>query len=259
MPLDSDSLRNSSSVDEPLNAKAKPKRSYKIFVTVVVVLLVGILAWWLREPLSLDRWVQNETWLRELQQRSPWLVLCVAFLIYVSVTGLSLPGAAVLTLVCGWYFGFLQALVLVSFASTLGATLAMLLSRFLLRDWVLERWGDRYRRIEAAFENEGSYYLFSLRLIPAVPFFLVNVLMGLTKIRVETFWWVSQLGMLPGTIAYTYAGSTLPSLRELQERGIGSILDFRIALAFAAIGLLPLVIKRFMPQRVQGEAKPENK
>ena len=175
---------------------------------------------------------------------SPIITVMLALAIYVAVAGLSLPGATVLTLVYGWYFGFWQGLLVVSFGSTAGAMIAFLISRYLLRDWIQSRMHERLLRIEGAFEREGAFYLFTLRLVPAVPFFIINAVMGLTKIRAATFWWVSQLGMLPATVAYVYAGSTVPSLQSLADDGVGGILNWKMLLAFAIIGILPLAIKK---------------
>lgn len=218
----------------------------RLAVAALIVVGIAILGWSLRDQLSLAKLAENETLLRDYQQQWPALVMMVAFVTYALVTGLSLPGAAVLTLAFGWYFGLVRGVLLVSFASTLGATLAMLMSRYLVREFAIEKLGAWYSRIDQAFQAEGPYYLFTLRLIPAVPFFVINAVMGLTKIRVWTYWWVSQLGMLPGTLVYVYAGSALPSPKVLQEKGLGSILDPRLAFAFVLLGITPLVLKRVM-------------
>jgi pyruvate/2-oxoglutarate dehydrogenase complex dihydrolipoamide dehydrogenase (E3) component/uncharacterized membrane protein YdjX (TVP38/TMEM64 family) len=158
--------------------------------------------------------------------------------IYVLVTALSVPGAAVLTLVGGALFGLWIGTLVVSLASTLGATLAFLLARFLFRDWVRGRFGARLSAIEDGLRRDGAYYLFTLRLVPVFPFFLVNVLMGLTPIRTWTYAWVSQLGMLPATVVYVYAGTQLAELDSLQ-----GILSPGLVLAFTAIGVLPLALR----------------
>jgi uncharacterized membrane protein YdjX (TVP38/TMEM64 family) len=134
----------------------------------------------------------------------------------------------------------------VSFASTLGATLAFLLSRYLLRDTVQAQFGERLAKFNAMLEREGAFYLFTLRLIPAVPFFAINVVMGLTPIRATTFWWVSQLGMLPASAVYVYAGDQVPTLAELAKRGVGSVLNARTIIALALLGVFPLVVKKAM-------------
>ncbi|TWU07521.1 TVP38/TMEM64 family protein [Stieleria varia] len=220
-------------------------------ITKVLVLLgVGLIATYayLRygDSLTLENLAGHETALRNYRIDHPILVYAVAFGIYVGVTGLSLPGAAVLTLVMAWYFGFARAMVLVSFASTTGATVAFLLSRFLLRDTIQSRFGDRLATFNENLEREGAFYLFTLRLIPAVPFFVINVVMGLTPMKTWTFWWVSQLGMLAGTAVYVYAGASFPTLNALAENGAGGILSWKLIVAFIALGLFPLAAKKII-------------
>ncbi len=215
----------------------------------VLVLFLAIATtgyWFLRDWLSLDYLATQESLLREYGQSHPIWAAVVVLAVYVAVTGFSLPGAVAMTLVCGWYFGFWQAMLIVSFGSTGGATMAFLMTRYLFQDWVQKKFERRIAAINEAFEREGAFYLFTLRLIPAVPFFVINAVMGLTKIRVATFWWVSQVGMLPGTAAYVYAGSTVPSLKQLAEGGVGQIVSWQLLVAFAILGLMPLGIKRFL-------------
>jgi len=157
------------------------------------------------------------------------------------MTGLSIPGATVLTLIGGAVFGLLWGTLLVSFASSLGATLAFLLSRFVLRDWVQERFGAQLRGVNQGVEREGAFYLFTLRLIPAVPFFAINVAMGLTPIRTWTFYWVSQLGMLGATIVYVNAGTQLAAISSP-----AGILSPQVVGALVLLGLFPLVAKKLL-------------
>ncbi len=193
-------------------------------VLVATVAAVAIVAYvGLRPYLTLEALAKQEANLRELYEQQPVLIYAAAFFIYVVITGLSLPGATGLTLAYGWFFGLVRGLILVSFASTAGATLAFLLSRYLFRDAVRSRFGDHLTKFDDALRREGPYFLFTLRLIPAVPFFVINAVMGLTPIRTSTFWWVSQLGMLAGTAVYLYAGSTVPSLQTLPDEGIGAV------------------------------------
>jgi pyruvate/2-oxoglutarate dehydrogenase complex dihydrolipoamide dehydrogenase (E3) component/uncharacterized membrane protein YdjX (TVP38/TMEM64 family) len=156
------------------------------------------------------------------------------FLAYVLVAGLSLPGAVPMTLLGGAVFGLLWGTVIVSFASTIGATIAFLASRFLLREWVQGRFGERLRPVNEGVAREGGFYLFALRLVPAFPFVLINLAMGLTPMRAWTYYWVSQLGMLAGTVVYVYAGTQLGELR----------LSAGLAIAFTLLGLFPLAAKR---------------
>lgn len=230
------------------HSESKPSGAGKkiaLLLIVVAIMIVGYTQF--GDLLSLEHLAQKETQLRAFQTEHPVLVFGAAFLVYVAVTGLSLPGAAVLTLVYGWYFGFARGLLLVSFASTAGATVAFLLSRFLFRESIQRRFGTRLESFNKSLEEEGPFFLFTLRLIPAVPFFVINAVMGLTPVRTLTFWWVSQLGMLAGTAVYVYAGSSVPNLKALAEKGIGAVFTpsqlTQILLAFVMLGLFPLVVR----------------
>ena len=172
---------------------------------------------------------------KNLKEADPNLTAAVFFIIYVAVTALSLPVAAVMTLFGGALFGLGKGLLIISFASTIGATLAMLVSRTLLRDWVQNKFGNYLKTINQGVEKDGAFYLFSLRLIPAVPFMVINLAMGLTKIRTWTFYWVSQLGMLAGTAVYVNAGEQLGQVEEFSVKGIatpGLITSFLLLAAF---------------------------
>ena len=171
----------------------------------------------------------------------PALVSAVYFALYVAVTGLSLPGAVIMTLAGGAIFGLLWGTVLISFASTLGATLAMLAARTVLRDSIEKRFGKRLTELNKGVEREGAFYLFTLRLIPAMPFFVLNLLMGLTRMKTWTYFWVSQLGMLAGTVVYVYAGTALAKVDSL--RGIASP---GLIGAFVLLGIFPLVTKKLV-------------
>ena len=161
------------------------------------------------------------------------------FVLYVAVAGLSLPGATLLTLIAGAIFGLLWGTVVVSFASSAGATLALLASRFALRDWAQSRFSRQLQGINRGMEKEGAFYLFTLRLIPAVPFFVINLAMGLTPIRARTFYWVSQLGMLPATVVYVNAGTQLGAIDSL-----AGILSPGLIGAFVLLGIFPLLAKK---------------
>ena len=176
------------------------------------------------------------------------LTIALYFLLYLLVTALSLPGAAVMTLAGGALLGFWTALLVVSFASTIGATLAMLTARFLLRDWVQASFGDKLKAINAGVEKEGAFYLFSLRLVPLFPFFLINLAMGLTPLRATTFYWVSQLGMLAGTAVYVNAGTQLGQLESA-----AGILSPTLLLSFALLGLFPLAAKKILAVVKRGQ------
>lgn len=188
----------------------------------------------------LARWEQG---LRDYYHEHPIITLAAAFVLYVAVTGLSIPGALPLSLTYGWLFGFVPAVILVSFASTTGASLAFLLARYLIGDWVQARFGERLAWFNAAVEREGAYFLFTLRLVPLAPFWLVNLLAGLTKIRVGTFWWVSQLGMLPGTLVFLWVGASAPTLKEIADRGLQSLVSWQLIAGLTLVGLFPLVAR----------------
>lgn len=213
----------------------------KLVVLVVLVAVVAV-AW---QAFDLGRYLsfyyiqsQQAEW-QALLERHPLWVGVAFFAIYVLVTGLSIPGAAVMTLLAGSLFGVVLGTVLVSFASTLGATLAFLIARFIGRDFVQKRFGDQLQTINRGVENEGGFYLFTLRLAPVFPFFLVNILMALTPIRLWSYVWISQVGMLAGTIVYVNAGTQLAQLNSTD-----GILSPALIASFVLLGLLPLVAKK---------------
>jgi dihydrolipoamide dehydrogenase len=165
----------------------------------------------------------------------------IFFALYVAVTGLSLPGAALLTLIAGAIFGLLWGTLIVSFASTLGATLAFLVARFLLRDWVQSRFSEKLKAVNRGVAKDGPFYLFTLRLVPLFPFFVINLVMGLSPIRATTFYWVSQIGMLPGTLVYVNAGTQIASIDSLN-----GILSPTLLASFALLGVFPLLAKKLV-------------
>jgi pyruvate/2-oxoglutarate dehydrogenase complex dihydrolipoamide dehydrogenase (E3) component/uncharacterized membrane protein YdjX (TVP38/TMEM64 family) len=186
--------------------------------------------------LSLENLRALQAGLQAHYAANPAQTAILFFAFYVAMTGLSLPGAAVMTLAAGAIFGLLWGTLIVSFASTIGATLAFLASRFLLRDWVQAKFGERLKSINEGVAREGAFYLFALRLVPAFPFFAVNLLMGLTPIRTATYFWVSQVGMLAATLVFVYAGAQLGEFR----------ISGGLLLAFALLGIFPLLAKRAM-------------
>lgn len=213
-------------------------------ILLVLVLALAVVSWFvfdLGQYASLDAIKQHQQTIAAFYQRQPLLVLAAFFLAYVVLTALSFPGAALMTLLAGALFGVMVGVVLVSFASTIGATLAFLAARYLLRDTVQSRFGDRLRTINAGVERDGAFYLFSLRLVPVFPFFAINLLMGLTPIRAWTFFWVSQLGMLLGTIVYVNAGTQLAAIES-----VGDVATPGLLLSFVALGLLPWIGKLVM-------------
>ena len=240
---------------------AGPRNYTKLMLLFFIAGIAGVLVWQFGNYIQLDYLATQENQLREFQQQYPMLVFGAAFLIYVVVTGMSLPGAAPLTLVYGWYFGFTQALILVSFASTTGATIAFLTSRYLLRESIQAKFGERIQVFNQHLEHEGAFYLFTLRLIPVVPFFVINLVMGLTPVPTRTYWWISQLGMLPGTAVYVYAGSSVPNLTQLAEKGVAAVLSpeqlLQLFIAFALLGIFPLVVKQLLKFLGRRKASPK--
>ena len=237
----------------------RPWQKYALLAAIVIG--ASALYWRFGDALSLEALATKEVELKEYQQEHPLLVFGAAFGVYVAVTGLSLPGATAMTLLVGWYFQFFPGVILVSFASTLGATIAFLLSRYLFREGIQHKFGDKLKSFNAALDREGALYLFTLRLVPLVPFFVINVVMGLTRIRTWTFWWVSQLGMLAGTTVYVYAGSSVPDLKTLSEQGAKAVFSpaqlTQLTVALVLLGLFPLavkfVMKRLFPKTVNAE------
>ncbi len=183
------------------------KRSRLLLFTVIAILVVGFFAFDLGQYFSLEFFKSKQADIDAYYGANPGRTALIFFLIYVAVTGLSLPGAALMTLVAGAIFGIVWGTVIVSFASTIGATLAFLASRFLFRDVVQRRFGRSLVAVNRGVEKDGAFYLFTLRLVPAFPFFVINLVMGLTPIGVLTFFLVSQVGMFAGTVVYVNAGT----------------------------------------------------
>lgn len=214
-------------------------RGSRLLLVLVMGCLIGaFFAFDLGHYLSLPQLQARQAELAALVERHFGAAALLFVAVYVVSTALSLPGASLLTLAGSAVFGVAWGLLLVSFASSIGATLAFLSARFLLRDWVERRFGDKLASLQAGMKKEGALYLLSLRLIPIFPFFLVNLLMGLTPIRVSTYYWVSQLGMLPGTFVYVLAGSELANLTST-----GNILSPGLMLALTLLGLMPMLLK----------------
>jgi uncharacterized membrane protein YdjX (TVP38/TMEM64 family) len=210
---------------------------------VVVLVLVSVII--LFFVFNLDRFLtlsfirESQEKFQHLATKHPLSVIASYMMVYILVTSLSLPGATVLTLLGGALFGFWIGTLAVSFASTLGATLACFVSRFLLRDWVQKKLGEKITTVNEGIEREGAFYLFTLRLIPIFPFWAINLLMGLTTMPLRTFYWVSQLGMLAGTIVYVNAGKELAQIDAPSD-----VLSPRLILSFVLLGILPITAKK---------------
>ncbi len=212
-----------------------------VVLLAVAALLAGVWATGVAAPGAeqLERFYHH---LERARRDHPLATYLAALALYVLVTGLSVPVANVLSVLYGMLFGFWTALVLVSFGSTAGATLAMLLARYVLRPWVQHRFGSRLEVLHHHWQREGAWYLFSLRLAPVVPFWLINLAMGLLPVRVWTFWWVSQLGMLPGTVLYVGTGAAL-DLPRLLEEGPPAVFTPRVLALFCLLALFPLAAR----------------
>ena len=209
---------------------------------VLALVLIGAIAAYfifdLGQYLSLENFKASQADIVAAKDANPALYIAGFFLLYVAVTGLSIPGAAIMSLVAGALFGVVVGTLIVSFASTMGATLAFLSSRYVLRDWVQGKFGERLRAVDDGLEKDGAFYLFTLRLIPVFPFFVINLLMGLTRIKTGTFFWVSQIGMLPATIVFVNAGTQISRIDST-----AGLLSPTLIASFVALALFPWAAK----------------
>ncbi len=214
--------------------------SSRIIMLVVITAFISVFFYFdLGQYLTLEALKGQQAAIENYRTSNPILAVILYTLAYIAVTGLSLPGATILTLAGGAVFGVLWGTILVSFASSIGATLAFLAARFLLRDSVTANFPESLQAIDAGVEREGAFYLFGLRLVPVFPFFMINLLMGLTKMRVSTFYWVSQVGMLAGTVVYVNAGTQLGKISSL-----AGILSPTVLGSFILLGLFPIIAKK---------------
>ncbi len=232
----------------------KDGRYKKIAIIAAIIALIAIFRFFhLEQYLTLEYLKASRETFLGLYEQNSLLVIGAYFIIYVVVTALSLPGAVVMTLAGGALFGLMVGTLVVSFASTIGATCACIVSRYLLQNWVQTRYGEKLAPINNGIEKEGAFYLFTMRLIPAFPFFLINLAMGLTKIPIRSFYWVSQVGMLPGTIVFVNAGKELGKIDSLS-----GILSPSLLFSFALLGVLPISFKKIISlyRRKKGIAEP---
>ena len=229
-----------------------------LILAIVAGLIVVYFVFDLGQYLDLDYFKQQQERIMAYRESFPIRTAAIFFIAYILVTGLSLPGAAIATLVGGAIFGLLWGTVLVSFASVIGASCAFLVSRHILRDTIQNRYGDRLRTINEGCEKDGAVYLFTLRMVPLFPFFLINLLMGLTPMRLGMFFIVSQIGMLPGTIVYVNAGTQIAKIDSL-----GSILSPALIASFVLLGIFPLISKKiidaFKARKALGKYKKPKK
>ena len=224
----------------------------KIIAAAVLVGLVALFRLYhLERFLSLEYLKGSQARFITLYAEHQVVIMGAYFILYLLVTALSLPGAAAMSLAGGALFGFWRGVILVSFASSIGATLACFVARFVFRDWVQDRFGDRLSAVNEGIKREGSLYLFTLRLVPLFPFFVINLLMGLTPMPLKTFYWVSQVGMLAGTAVYVNAGRELGRIESLS-----GILSPRLLISFAILGVFPIVVKKILSAyRLRGVRK----
>ena len=209
-----------------------------ILVAIIVALIASFFVLDLNQYLTLESLKSNQQDLAQYIEAN-WLIAFIGYLvIYAAATALSVPGAAILTLGAGALFGFGWGLLLASFASSIGATLAFLASRFLLRDWVKNTFSKKLESIDKGVEKDGAFYLLSLRLVPIFPFFIINLVMGVTSIKTWTYYWVSQLGMLIGTAVYVNAGTQLVEINQLSD-----IISTDLILSFVLLGIFPILAK----------------
>jgi uncharacterized membrane protein YdjX (TVP38/TMEM64 family) len=208
----------------------------------ILIALFFLLGW--HEYLSLTNLKQQHEAIMAYQSANPKLSILFYSLIYIVVTGLSLPGATILTLAGGAFFGLFWGTVIVSIASTIGATAAFLAARYLFRGSLEQQFATQLAAINKGIEKDGGYYLFTLRLVPLFPFFAINLLMGLTKMETGTFFWVSQVGMLAGTIVYVNAGTQLGAIQSLADISSPALIG-----SFILLGLFPLAAKKYVEYR----------
>jgi pyruvate/2-oxoglutarate dehydrogenase complex dihydrolipoamide dehydrogenase (E3) component/uncharacterized membrane protein YdjX (TVP38/TMEM64 family) len=218
----------------------KKRPLLKISLLVMILLaIITIFSFDITHFLSFSYLKENQAYFNTYYQDNPLLISLSFFIIYIISVAFSIPGATLLTLAGGTIFGFFWGLILISFASTIGATLAFLVSRFILRESIQQRFGSHLERINQGIEKEGAFYLFTLRLVPVFPFFIINLIMGLTPIKTWTFYWVSQIGMLAGTAVYVNAGTQLGQLESAS-----GILSLPMIISFSLLGIFPFIAKK---------------
>jgi uncharacterized membrane protein YdjX (TVP38/TMEM64 family) len=214
----------------------------KIVILIVIVgLVVAVKVFNLDQYLTLSYLKESLDKFKALYENHRVMVIAGYFILYVLTTSLSLPGASPLGIVGGALFGFWTATLVVSFASTIGATLACSVSRFFLRDWIQRKFNDKIAKVNEGIEKEGVFYLFTLRLMPLFPFWMINLVMGVTKMSLFKFYWVSQIGMLPGTMVFVNAGKELAKIESLK-----GILSPGLIISFALIGIFPIMVKKLV-------------
>ncbi len=212
-----------------------------LVLIVIAALIFLVIQQDLLQFLTLESIKSQQTDLQQYVADNPFLSWALFFVVYVLVTAASLPGAAILTLLGGALFGLVAGVLIISFASTIGASIAFLLSRYFFKDWVEKKFGDTLKPFYTGVEKDGNFYLFAMRLVPVVPFFVINLVMGLTRIKLVNFYWVSQLGMFAGTVVYVNAGTQLAQIESLS-----GILSLPIIFSFVLLALLPVLARKIL-------------
>lgn len=227
------------------------KKSRLVLLALIAALIAAFFIFDLKSLLSLEAIKAHRATLESWRSAQPLLTAAAFFGVYVLVTSLSVPGATFLTIAAGAIFGLLWGAILVSFASTLGATVAFLSSRYLFRDALQKKYGARLKTMNAGIAKDGAFYLFTLRVVPLFPFFVINLMMGLTPLRTWTYYWATQLGTLPATLIYVNAGTQLAQLESPSD-----ILSLELLGAFVLLGLFPLIAKKII-DRVRAARSPK--
>ncbi len=209
-----------------------------ILVAIIVAVIAAFFYFDLGQYLNLEYLKSQKDSLNALYSANPVLISAIFFAVYVMVAAFNLPAAGLLTVASGAILGFWNGVIVVSFASTIGATAAFLMTRYLFHDAIQSKFGDRLQTINDGIEREGAFYVFGLRLVPLFPFFVVNSVLGLTKLKTWTFYWASQIGMIAGTAVYVNAGTQLADISSL-----GDIASPKLLGSFALLGVFPILAK----------------
>lgn len=212
-----------------------------LVLSVFAVIAILFVSFDLGQYLTLDFIKSQQASINDYYQQNRLTALLAYFVLYIIVTAASLPGAAIMTLAAGAIFGLIYGVILVSFASSIGATCAFLASRYVLRDVIQQKFPDKFDSINRGIQKDGAFYLFALRLVPAFPFFVINLVMGLTRLNTWTFYWVSQAGMFAGTIVYVNAGTQLAQITSLSD-----IASAEIIFSFVLLALLPFIGRKII-------------
>ena len=223
--------------------KITPKIQIRIAVAIAFLVLIVCLWPVASHYLNPAFLAEKESAIREGYSSNPVLFFIVWFFAYLSAIAVGLPGSSNLSVITGWLFGLVKGVLLVSFAATIGSVIAFLLARYCLRGLIEKKFGKQLDKFQERFGDDCPSCLFSMRLLPGIPNIFINMLPALTQMKATTFAWVSQLGMLPGTIAFIYVGSELPSLQKIAEDGVAGLISPGLVLGLAAIGLLPLLMR----------------